>query len=243
MPTVNVILTDVLAEIGVLQASETPEAGDMQLALRYLQRQIDAWQAERLTLAAQLRTSFPWPANTSTVTLGASGAIVTMVRPVWINTVAYVIPGSSPACEVGIAQLDEDGYARLSMKALPSALPTQSWYQVRVDGVLGDLFLWPQVTQGVTIVIYTPEAVGVPVSLNTVLTAPAGYAEGFHYQLALRLCRPFGIAVTPDLQDLATKAFATMKRPNVKPGLLGMDAAVIPTAGGYNVLTDNSGSW
>ena len=48
------------------------------------------------------------------------------------NTLNYLIPGSSPAVEVPIGQMDEDAYAALSIKALPSALPIQSFYQTNL---------------------------------------------------------------------------------------------------------------
>lgn len=243
MAFVEDIIADALIEIGVLQASEVPQPGDAQLALRRFQNQIDAWAADRLTLSVQQRTSFVLLSGTSTVTLGPVGATVTMARPVWINAINYEIPGSSPAVEVPIAIMDEDSYASLSIKFLQSALPTQAFYNTRVQGILGDLFFWPQVTQNVTIDLYTPQAVTVPVSLNTILLGPPGYADAFMYQLAIRLCQPFGVAVTPQLQDMATKAFANMKRANVTPGLLGMDAALSFTSnnGTYNVLSNEGG--
>jgi hypothetical protein len=235
------IIADALTEIGVLQASETPTAGDTQLALLRLQNQLDAWAADRLTLSAQLRTTFVLLSGTSAVTLGPVGATVIMARPVWLNAVNYEIPGTSPAVEVPIAIMDEDSFSSLSIKQLSSALPTQCFYQTEITTVLGTLFFWPKVSQNVTIDLYSPQQVGVPATINTVLIGPPGYAEAFMYQLALRLCRPFGIAIPPDLMEMATRAFANMKRPNVTPGLLGIDAALVPSSGGgYNILSDNS---
>jgi hypothetical protein len=85
--------------------------------------------------------------------------------------------------------------------------------------------------------------VEVPVSLNDELLGPPGYQEAFLYQLALRLCRPFGKPIPPELQAQAHGAFLTMKRPNVEPALLGVDAALtVGTTGGYNVLSDQQSS-
>jgi hypothetical protein len=218
------------------------------LALLRAQSMIDAWAGDRLTLSRQLRTTFTLLNGVTAVTLGPAPATVVMTRPMFLNHCTYIIPGSSPPVENsgGIAIMDEDSYAGLTIKTLPSALPTQCFYQVNLDGINGTLTFWPQVTQNVDIVIYTPEAVGVPVSLNTVLTGPSGYQEAFLYQLAMRLATPNGVNVAeqcPMLPKMAIDAFALIKRNNVRPGILSVDPALVaqPSGGRYNVLTNEGG--
>lgn len=246
MAIVRAILTDALAEIGVVGAIETPAAEDAQLALRYFQRQLDAWRADRLTLSAQRRTVHVVPADTSTVTIQPvaavpPGAELVMVVPLRVDTLTYLIPGSSPGVEVPIALLEADGWAAVAIKGLRSGLPTEAFYGVSINSNAGILQLWPVPTQDLTIVLYTPEAVEVPASLETVLVAPPGYAEAFHYQLALRLAGPFGVPPRPDLQELAVRAYAVMRRQNVAPGVLGVDPALTGGGGGYNILSDSAG--
>jgi hypothetical protein len=234
------IVKDALTEVGFLRTGETPKAEHAQLALRTFQRQLDAWQADRLTLSLLLRTPVVLPANTTSITIGIGGT-VPIVRPTYLTHLNYVIPGSSPEVEVPVALMDNDAYAGLSIKSLPSTLPTQAYYDVDMDGVLGTLSVWPMVTAAVKLYLYSMQAVGVPATLNDVLLSPAGYQEAFHYQLALRLITPFGINISalPLLPDLATKALATMKSQNVYPGILSIDAALVPNYGaGYNALDD-----
>jgi hypothetical protein len=236
------LVTDALTEIGAVSPGESVEASWAQIALQRFQNQIDAWAADRLTLSVQLRTLFTLTSGVSTVTLGPAGADVTMGRPVWINTLNYIIPGSSPAIEVLMAPMDDDSYAGQTIKGLQSALPTQYFYQTAIDTVLGSLFIWPQVTQNIQLALYSPQAVGVPATLDDAIEGPPGYREAFLYQLAMRLCTPFGRQVPPLLPELATQALATMKRPNVDPGLLGVDPALRPAGGNtYNVYSDNAG--
>jgi hypothetical protein len=240
--TVRSLVTDALVEIGVLEPGEQASAAQAAIGLRRVQTMIDTWAADRLTLSLQLQTSFTWPASTSSVQVGP-GQTVNMDRPMWINQINFVIPGSSPAIEVPIGQMDEDAYSALSIKGLPSALPTQSFYQTNLTDANGTLFLWPQ-PQSLTIVIYTPQAVGVPASLNSVLQGPPGYADAFLYQLALKLSGPFGVKVMeqyPLLPRMATAAFENMKKPNIDPGALSIDPALVPGAGaGWNYLTGTS---
>lgn len=244
MAIVRDILTDALMEIGVLAEDEVMTASQAKIALLRFQNQIDAWAADRLTLSVQSRTSITWPSSTSTQTVGPGGDI-NVQRPVWINNMTYVNPGTSPAVEVVMGPMDADSYALQSIKGLQSGLPQQYFYQTSIDTVLGSLFIWPQPTQTLTLYLYAPQAVGVPVTLDDVLLGPPGYQEAFMYQLAIRLLTPFGrnVSMVPMLPDLAQKAYATIKRPNVDPGLLGVDAALsIANGAGYNVLTDSQSS-
>lgn len=245
MPSVRSICEDTLTELGVLGEGESMTATQGARALLRLQNQIDAWAANRLTLALQTRTVFTLTSGSSSVTLGPTGATVTMPRPVWIDSAAYIIPASSPAVENpgGLAILSRDEFAAISIKALSSALPQVCFYQTSTDTVLGTLTFWPVVSQNVSIVIYTPTAVGVPASLDSILTGPPGYQEAFMYQLAVRLVNPFGLDIAnfPLLGGLAREAFDTIKRVNVQPGTLGMDPALtVQHGGGYNILSDNS---
>lgn len=241
MPTVLSLGSQALIEIGVLEAGDSlsPQQGSM--VLPRVQGMLDAWAADRLTLSVQQVTSFVLTSGTSTVTLGPGG-VVPMVRPMYIDHVNYVIPGAVPAIEVPMGALDFDSYATLRIKALPSALPLWYYYQTDIATVFGNLFIYPQVTQNVTLKIYSPQAVGIPLALTDNLIGPAGYAEGFLYSLALRLCGPFGVTPPPLLTGLADRAMAALKRPNVAPGVLGVDPALAGHVGGaYNILADTGG--
>jgi hypothetical protein len=168
------------------------------------------------------------------------GQTVNIDRPMWINAISFLIPGSSPAIEVPIGMMDEDAFSSLSIKGLPSALPTQSFYQTNLADAHGTLFLWPQ-PQSLSIVLYTPQAVGVPASLDSILQGPPGYQDAFLYQLALRFCSPFGVQIPPLLPRMASAAFENMKKPNVDPGAMSVDPALVPGLGaGWNYLTGNT---
>jgi hypothetical protein len=240
MALVRTIITDALVELGVLSPGVTLPPALAATALTRIQNMIDAWSANRLTISTQLRTTFTMPSGDSEILVGA-GLAVNIAPPMSINTIAYVIPGSSPAVEVPIGQMDEDAFAAISIKELPSALPLQSFYENDVTGVSGTLFLWPQVTQNVTIAIYTPQSVAIPATLDTDLLGPFGYQDAFMYGLAERLMTPLAVSAdsVPLLREMASRAWTTMTRPNIHPGVLSVDAALVPSAGGYNVLADS----
>jgi len=235
------LLIDGLVDIGAYAPGDPVPAPDIERALRLLQGQIDSWAADRLTLSVQSRLAVTWPSSTDSQTIGPSGDIVAQ-RPVWINQLNYVIPGSSPAVEVPIGAMDQDSYAAQTIKDLSSSLPTAFFYQTSIDTVLGTITLWPVPNQALTLYLYAPQAVTVPVSLTDVLIGPPGYYEAFLYQFEERALHTFGIkdeSILNRVLTLSTQAYARMKRPNNDPGLLGVDAALAPsTGGGYNILSD-----
>lgn len=238
MALARTIIRDALTEIGVLAEGEAPESAWSTIALRRLQYQLDAWNAEDLTLAVQQVESFTLTSGTATVTIGEDGSpTVNAPRPTWFTMVNYVTPGSSPPVETTIAPMDRDQYAALSIKTLSSSLPLQYFYNPTTPN--GTLFFWPTVSQDVTITLYYPLANTLPATLQSDLIGPAGYQEAFMYQLALRLCTLFGRAVPDGLPTMAADALARIKRVNTQPGLLGVDAALVPMTGGaYNVISD-----
>lgn len=238
MPSVRAIVTDALIEIGYLEPGDSLSAAIGALGLLRFQNQLDSWQAERLMLAIQTRTAFTIPSGTSTLTVG-DGADVDVPMPTWLDSVTYVNPGSSPEVEVPIGQMGPDTYAALSIKELQSGLPTQCFYQRSIDSRIGSLFFWPQVTQDVDGFIYHPQGIGIPLTLNSIVTGPQGYAEAFMYELALRLCTPTGTSVPETLPMMARRAMQIVQSTNTIPALMGMDPAVTnSTNSGYNILTD-----
>lgn len=239
MAIVRDLVIHALREIGAYSAIDVPTAEDAQSALIYLQMQIDAWNAERETLIVQARVPAIIPAGTSYLTIGPGGDI-NAERPTWLDNVTYVNPGSAPEIEVQMGIMDDDMYAAMRIKGLPSALPLQCYYQV--GPVLGTLYFWPQPTQDIKIYLYYLAGPDRPASIDDVLNGPSGYQEAFHYQLSERLLTPFGVnnpAVISLVTTHSERAFARMKRPNAQPGQMGVDPAVVGGQGGYNVLSDS----
>lgn len=243
MPTTRVILTDALIEIGVGAPGETISAEIMQTALRYFQRQLNAWKADELSLAVSNRVTYTLPSGTQSSTIGPTGDIVTQ-RPVFVNQINYIVPGSTPPVEVPMGPMSDQQFQNLSIKTLSSSLPTEYYYQTSVTSVNGSITWWPVVTQDVDLALYLQAGVDEPTTLDTVLTVPPAYEDAFHYDLAFRLCGPMGRPVPDQLPGLRTNALMLMKRPNLDPGMLSVDAALLGNTGGaYNVISDtNTGS-
>lgn len=230
------IITDALVEIGAYAPGETIAPVHAQLGLLRLQHQLDTWQADALTLNLQDRDVFVLTPGMSQFMVGPTGDLVTD-RPNFIAGISYLIPGTTPATEVPMAPMDDEQFMGLSQKTLPATLPQQ--YYVDATWPNATIHLWPQVTQTVSVVLYLRRGIGVPATLTTAVTGPQGYAEGFMYQLALRLCGPMSRPMPADLPAMAAAAYGRLKRPNVEVPLMALDAALTAHGGGggFNVLT------
>ncbi len=230
-----------MLEIGAYGPGETIAPVHAQLGLLRFQNQIDSWQADDLALFLQTPLNFTLTAGTSTFTVGPSGNLVTM-RPTYIEGMNYQIPGTTPITEVPMGPMDDDQYLALSQKTLSSSLP--QLYHLNATVPNATIFIWPKVSQNVVITTYFDQGVAIPVALNSSVTGPQGYAEAFMYQLALRLCGPMARPIPDGLPEMAAAAYARMRRPNIEPGILGVDVALGPTSGrGFNILTgQTSGS-
>ncbi len=240
MATVLSIVTQALQEIGAYGQGETLSAYNAQVCLLRFQNQLDAWQADALTLAVNAQLTFTIPSGVLNFTIGPTGDIVAQ-RPVYIEAMNYVVPGSAPEVETVMAPMNDDQFNALSIKELSSSLPTQYYYNTSFTLPNGVMFVWPTPTQDVKVYVYAKQGPAVPAALSSSVTGPAGYQDAFMYQLALRLCTPFAMPVPPLLPGLAAEAYAKIKRANMQPGLLGVDAALVPTSGGaYNILNDTN---
>src|SRR5262245_46877078 len=131
MATVRELCTDALLEIGVLGLGDTMDGTVGQFVLGRFQRQLDSWKANRLTLSVQTRTPFTLSSGQSTKTIGATGADITLDRPLAIDYLTCVIPSSSPSVEstMPLGRMSDAQYAALSVKALSSSLPTLFFYE------------------------------------------------------------------------------------------------------------------
>ncbi len=249
MATARSIILDALTEIGVQSPGEELDADNGALGLLRFRNLLNTWLADRLTLSFQRVVTFTTDGSSSTYTVGTN-ADVDVPRPMWIDMANYVNPGSNPTVNVPLGPMTREQFANLSIPGLASALPQLYFYQSSSEASadVGTFFLWPTPNQAVDIQFYANYGAGLPdglASLDVDVTGPPGYAEAFMYQLAIRLCTPFGKKISdyPMLPQMARDAFAAMKRPNIKPGMLGVDAALVPRTGsGYNVLSDTVSS-
>lgn len=86
------LCTDALMDLGILAANETPDAADIQFAFRALNRMVNGWQAQSLTVPAVQRTVLPIIANQQTYTIGPGGDF-DLPRPVKLQGAGLLLAG------------------------------------------------------------------------------------------------------------------------------------------------------
>lgn len=228
--TGRAIIERALQEIGVQAAGETVSAADEDLALKTLQRLINATGAERLLIFQVLRTAQTLTSGTRDYTIG-SGGTINIVRPVWVERAGFILDSTaSDPLEIPIDVLSEQRWAEIRLKTFDSGTVQAIYYDPGFTPTAtnrGTISTYPTVNQSNTqIVLYTPVAVIGFVNPTTEYVYPPGYEAAYHFRLAYELQRPFGAPSDPELKAQMVEAEARVKRSNYRPVELVIDPAL-----------------
>lgn len=225
--------------VGIFAQGETPSAADAQDALAIVNGLLDGFATQRLTLPASQREVFSFVTNTSTYTIGPSGADWTTTRPASIDTMAVLSVNAQPyPFEIPMAPLDDQSYDGLSIKTLTATFPFNYYYNATFPN--GTLFVWPTPTDvaNYQAVLYTPTQLATFATLTTSYTLPPGYYRMLYYNLALEMAPAFGRPMDPVIAKLAGDSLADIKRLNVEMTDLSAGVSLPGTGGIYNIYGD-----
>lgn len=235
--------TRALRLLGVVDATQTPAAEDIQTAFTALNDMIDDWATQRQTIYQVLRSVFPLTAGQATYTLGAGGDW-DIVRPVWIERCS-VIPENSGSGNTGPMEipigppLDIAEFQRIVIKTALSAFPQYLYWDRNWVNGLSTVQVYPVPTSSTSaMVLYTPVALTEFPDYATQFTFPPGYARAMRYNLAVELAPEYGLSVPPSISTVASQSLANIKRANNAPIEAQFDAALVGTRGRYNIYTD-----
>lgn len=245
MATARAIIIDALTDLGVLDATETPEQQDIDLGLRRLNQLIGQLALQRLTMFEVRREVFDLAANTASYTIGPTGTWAT-VRPNWIEGYSFIQDktAAQPVETPRRAPLTIQEWQAVGVKATTSTVPYALFYDHAFSGVgLGACTVYPVPTTALPqVVLYLPRPMQQFATAATDYALPDGWEEMLVKQLALRLQRPYGKQADPGLLEEATVALNTIKSANRRPRLrqLAADALAVGGGGGsrYNIYTD-----
>jgi len=237
MATARDVVTDALRELGVLAAGEVASADDELSGLSALNRLIDQWAAERLTIYTITRTTYALVSGTQNYTVG-SGGNFNVARPVFVDHVRLLDTAVSPTLESGLVPFTDDAWALVTQKALTSTEPTNYYYNPTFP--LGTLTLWP-VPTGTTLtgVLYAPQQVAELANLNTAISLPPGYRRMLVKNLALEMSPSYERPSSVDLRVQAAESKMVVKQANVRLMDMTLDPAYLGTSSGrYNINVD-----
>lgn len=232
------LCTDALMDIGVIPATRKASGPELETALRYAQGMIDSQSADRMNLYSVLRSLFPLVSGQQTYTIGASGADFTGNRPNWMPD--GVVTPVGTVLELPLRSLTRLEWEGIRDKSVTEIYPRAFYYQPTTD-VLG-AFKFYGVPQSVAVV-----TLSIPVPLGTItadaeIVMPPNYREHYRHQLAKRLCRPFRVPRTPDLEKDAFEAEQLIQSNN-NPGPPDARVADVTIGsgrgGGFDITTNS----
>lgn len=233
--TARDLITSSLRSIRVLGVGDALPIEDANDALLRLNDWLDALALERLTMYYVLRTTKMLANNIQFYTIGIGGDI-NIVRPVSIESAGIVFDVNNPTpYEKPIDVWTEQRWQGCRQKTLQSPYPAaiyydHNWVDVDKTGAgLGRIYVWPIPTDcaKTALVLYTPVALLEFQTLDTDYTFPPGYRRFLRTNFAQEIASEYGKQLTADQVGAARQAKAQIKRGNVRPAELRVDAALI----------------
>ena len=219
------IITDAMAEIGAIAAGEPIQPQELAFALGRLNTIVDAWNAERSQVYADVQSTFTLVPGTSPHTIGPAASTPTWTmatRPVSILALSLIQPSG-----VRLPLRMHHGiewWSTQRVPTLPGTLPIDVCYVP--DWPLGLLFFWPVPSAALGVELYA-RVVFAAFDLQTDFSLAPGYNGALVSSLAEDLCAPFGKPCPPALTRKAEMARARIQRNNaVSPKISTTDAGI-----------------
>jgi hypothetical protein len=229
------IIQDALEQIGAYAPGETIQAQDYNRSFTVLNDMIGQWSNDHLACFAFLTQSILLVNNQSDYTIGPSvTADVNGPRPIQIQQV-YLTDSNGNKYNVAIRTLEDFNLIR--NQQITSQIPTDCYYDPQMP--IATLMFWPVPV----IPLYTAnwtsylQLESFP-GLVGLLDFPPGYEAAIKSNLAVKLCKYFGLAVPKDVKDEANETRGTIKRSNHISQVSYYDPAIVITpASGWNILS------
>lgn len=238
-----------LQDLGVVGAGQTISAAQGQMALTRVNRMMQAWSLQSLTVSYIKRQVFDATVGkgspSNPYTIGPGGDFDT-VRPT--NILGFgELQNSGTENEVEIPRgiLTPDAWEAIQVKRITNALGTNLYYQPTYEGGLGAIYIWPvQSSTDYKVVLYREWQLSEFADLTTDYDLPPGAEAAIQYGLGELLIPSFQV---PELNANrmmrnASKYLAIFKRGNTKMTDLPTDPALTSNNRyGFNINTGTGG--
>jgi hypothetical protein len=204
--TANTLIKDALIGIGAIGVAETPDPDDGVIALRILNRILDAWRIKGLYAFAVSEQVITLTSAMQTRTIGPSGQ-VNATRPVRLETGCFVrVSGVDSPLRVA----SRDEWAGIELKTQAGSPP--DWVYYESTSPLGVLHFHPQADCEAHLMV--AGQLTAFANLATDYTLPPGYELAIEQTLEERLCSTFSRPLPPTLKADAANARTAIKRAN-----------------------------
>jgi hypothetical protein len=243
-PTALDLISDALMEIGVQGSDDqTPDICDAQLALRYLNRLIETSNITPGSIYTIRKDIFTLTPQKQDYTIGVDPAGIIVPdfqapRPNRIESIVLQLQ-SVPGIvrDAPMVSLTDAEWANQRITAV-YAIPKE--YHYEPSHPLGAISFFPAPSSAYVIEMRTWHQVEQIRDLHEPLLLPPGYGDFWLYQLAIRLCGPFGRPISQQLMEMERRSVAVVTAMNVHPPRLGSDPA-IAGRGCFNWMTGSVG--
>jgi len=200
-----------------------------------LNRMIDSWNTERLSVFSTQDQIFTWPAGEITRTLGPSGNFAGN-RPILVDDATYYRdPGTNVS--FGIKLINQQQYNGIAVKTVTSTYPQVMFVNMTYPDVT--MTVYPKPTRDVEWHFISVNELNNPATLNTNLFFPPGYLRAFTYNLAMELSPEFGVEPLPQVQRIAMASKRNLKRINNPDDVMSMPYAIVATRQRFNIYAGN----
>lgn len=230
MPT-SVVASDLVKSsmrlIGAIATGETPTADELFDGLFTLNDMLENLSTESQSVWGVANMAFTLVPGQSTYTIGPGGNF-NAARPVRISDAYVTFSGTDFPIEI----VNQIQYNDISQKAQQQSVPERLLYVNDVP--LGRLTFWPVPTQALTVTLSINRLLAFPVTGNTVIAGPPGFAKMLRYNLACEFAPDFGVEPSPSVVAIASDSKADYKRANGVSTMSKFDLALAPNPGwGY----------
>lgn len=223
--------------INVLAEGESASSDSTDTALSALNDMLDSWSNEGLIAFPVVRESFAFSVIglLQTYSWGSTGAFGS-ARPQTVKKGLIQLSGSNPPLELPLPILNMEEYSAVTLKTLTSTFPLYCYIDDAYPA--SNVSVWPVPTDSTnSLIFYSVKPLSSAI-LNSALSVPPGYLRAMRFALAIELASEFGKTVPEATVAIAVQAKAVIKRNNLKPHYLIVDAAVRSSPAVYNWRTD-----
>jgi len=226
MPSPTTVLAIGRSALGLTNAigtDQTLTADEAATVLEVFNDTLESWSIDDLAVYNSANTTYNTIANQGTYTIG-SGGDFNGERPIFIGEPAYI---TYQTVSYQITEITQEQYNAIAIKTQPNILP--QWFLYVNDFPLGRITLWPVPSQVLPVTFSIGAALTAATSVGQTVTYPKGYAEGFVYDLAVKLVDKPGKHMRdyPDILKLRDEIKGSIKRANNTPAILRFDPQLL----------------
>lgn len=246
MYTANDLIRAAMRLIQVSAVDTDLTASELQDGLESLNRMLDSWSADELTLYQVIREQFPLVSGQNPYTMGYGGDFNTS-RPMKIVDAYLVLNNGSIPVSYPMQVLGYDDYNAVRLKTLSTNFPNYIYYQPSFP--IAQVYIYPifapndPSTQGPAYINLTSwKPFDMILDPTAYMEYPPGYWEAIVFNLAVRIAEEYQFDMRPTTVQLAVNALKRVKRLNQRTVTLQTDVALMNTSQlRYNIYSDGYG--